>query len=114
MLRSFLKSNPSIPEEGELYREIHLYENKFPIYYGYYDELDRKNPTVDPMPVYPDFIVNPRFTPEGYRFVTKMQDACPYFMGDAKGERECAECGHYCHGEDLLGICKCEKQRKLP
>lgn len=109
MLQRF--ASTKIPEEGTLYRVIDLHGCQFPIYYGYYDELDRNNPTVDPMPVYPDFIKSPRFTSEGYRFVTKMQDACNYYIGSLVKEKECAECSHYCHGEDLVGICKCQRMR---
>ena len=110
MFQFFTKQD--VPEEGALYRVIRLYGCQFPVYYGYYDELDRKNPQVDPMPVYPDFIAQPQFTPEGYRFVTKMQDACQHYIGKLGHEKECADCSHYCHGEDLLGICKCQQRRK--
>lgn len=105
--------NPGMlnPAEGELYRVIELHGCQFPVYYGYYDDQDRENPTVDPMPVYPDFIAQPRFTADGYRFVTKMQDACKHFAGDPAEDAGCADCGYYCHGEDLLGICKCRQQR---
>lgn len=111
MLQFF--AGPNIPShgEGELYKVIDLHGCQFLIYYGYYDELDRSNPTVDPIPVYPDFIAQPRFTAEGYRFVTKMQDACRHYIGAAAADKDCADCSHYCHGEDLLGICKCERQR---
>lgn len=112
MFRRIVEPHVPGPGEGELYRIIDLHGCQFPIYYGYYDERDRSNPTVDPMPVYPDFIAQPGYTPEGYRFVTKMQDACPYYIGNPAKEKECAECSHYCHGEDLLGICKCEMQRE--
>lgn len=101
-----------VPEEGTLYRIIDLHGCSFPIYYGYYDELDRKNPTVDPMPVYPDFVANPHFSADGYRFVTKMQDACSHYRGEATAEKECADCVYYCHGEDLLGMCKYPGQNK--
>ena len=111
MLRHLSENNTSSPKEGSLYRVIDLHGCRFSIYYGYYDELDRNNPTVEPMPLYPDFIKSPRFTKEGYPFVTKMQDACPHYLGRIKAENECADCSYYCHGQDLIGICKCEAYR---
>lgn len=111
MLQFFTESRVPEHGEGELYKVIDLYGSRFPIYYGYYEELDRNNPTVEPMPVYPDFVAKPRFTSEGYRFVTKMQDTCRHYIGDDTEDKGCADCSHYCHGADLLGICKCEQQR---
>jgi len=109
---AFWKDDHSLrPKEGELYKIIDLYGSRFPIYYGYYEAQDRDNPAVDPMPLYPDFTRDLQFTPEGYPFVTKMQDACSYYLGQAAPEQDCADCGHYCHGEDLLGVCKCEHRR---
>lgn len=113
MLQFFATSGTPGPGEGELYRIIDLHGCRFPIYYGYYEELDRKNPAVEPMPVYPDFIAQPRFTPEGYPFVTKMQDTCRYYNGKTQVDRGCADCSYYHHGEDLLGVCKCERQRAV-
>lgn len=111
MLQFFRKPGVPGPEEGALYKVIDLHGCRFPIYYGYYDELDRNNPTVDPMPVYPDFAAQPRFTAEGYRFVTKMQDACKHYVGEISQDNGCADCRYYHHGDDLLGICKCELHR---
>lgn len=113
MIKSFLVDTPQQPkpEEGLLYRCVTIYGHTFPLYYGYYEECDRINPEVDPMPIYPDFLKEPRFTEQGHPFVTKMQDACPYYRGKAGKCRECADCKYYQHGDDLLGICLCPKHQ---
>ena len=107
MFQIFAAPHIASHQEGDLYKVIDLHGHRFPIHYGYYDEQERCNPLVDPMPIYPNFLAEPKFTAEGYRFVTKMQDACPHYRGPRKPEADCAECKHYCHGDDLLGICLC-------
>lgn len=98
--------------EGDLHKIIHVEGVSFPLHYGYYDECDRNNPLVDPMPIYPDFLENPQYTPQGFPFVTKMQDACSHYLGEANGCEECAECAWYRHGQELLGICCCPDNRR--
>lgn len=98
--------------EGTLYKVLTVSDRYFPLYYGYYDDCDRRNPMIEPMPIYPDFIQQPCFTSEGHPFVTKMQDACKHYLGIVNGCEECAECAWYRHGEELLGICTCPKNRK--
>ena len=97
--------------EGELYKILSVEGVSFPLHYGYYDDRDRNNPLVDPMPIYPDFLANPQYTPEGRPFVTKMQDACRNYVGIASGCEECAECIWYQHGQELLGRCNCPENR---
>lgn len=91
--------------EGELYKIINLHGRVFEIRYGYYEECDRQNPIVKPMPIYPDLIKEPIFTNDGFRFVTKMQDACRYYKGKEVIDKGCAECEHYRHGAELIGVC---------
>lgn len=97
--------------EGNLYKILQVGGRSFPLYYGYYDERDRQNALVEPMPIYPDFLENPQYTETGYPFVTKMQDACQHYWGEANGCEECAECAWYRHGQELLGICCCPQNR---
>ena len=99
--------------EGKLYKSLDVFGQAFEIFYGYYEECERDNPHVDPMPIYPDFIINPQFTSDGYPFVTKMQDACGYYKGKISKYPECAECEHYRHGDDFLGICINDNRRKI-
>lgn len=101
-------------QEGELFKVIHVHGKLFPIYYGYYEDCDRHNPAVEPMPIYPDFTLKPQYTQEGFPFVTKMQTACRNYRGRPANEQDCAECEYYKHGDELLGICVCMKNRVEP
>lgn len=110
------KERSPIPQEGTLFKIANVHGHTFELYYGYYDEQERNNPAAEPMPIYPDFIRKPQYTSDGYAFVTQMQDICPYYRGEAERceDRCCAECEHYCHGDELLGICTCPFTRKSP
>ena len=114
MLDSLLYQAETIPicKEGDLFKKIHAFGKVFHIYYGYYDEVDRINPLVDPMPIYPNFLEKPIYTQEGNPFVTKMQDACKHYLGRSTENRDCAECEHYVHGDELLGICSCSHNKQ--
>lgn len=111
MLQFFSEPHAYTHTEGELYKVINLHGQKIFICYGYYDDRERQNPAIEPIPIYPDFLEQPRFTPEGHRFVTKMQDACEHYEGPSCVDRECADCRYYSHGEDLLGICTHSAQK---
>lgn len=116
MIRSILSPDEittgSVHSEGELYKILNIYGNVFEIKYGYYEECDRNNPVVEPMPIYPDFIKNPVYTDGGLPFVTKMQDACQHYIGKEITDKGCAECEHYKHGDELIGICTCFNNKK--
>ncbi len=99
------------PREGDLYKTINVEGFGFDIYYGYYEDCDRQNPSVDPMPIYPDFMEKPQYTKSGFPFVTKMQSACEFYKGKDVKEKDCAECRHYMHGAELLGVCTCYKRK---
>ena len=113
MLRNLLSQN-AVPthSEGELYKRLDIQGCVFEIKYGYYEECDRNNPIVFPMPIYPDFIANPVYTNEGLPFVTKMQDVCENYSGEDVVDKGCAECIYYEHGEELIGICTCINNKK--
>ena len=98
--------------EGDLYKVLTAAGQSFSLYYGYYDERERANPYIEPMPIYPDFLSEPCYTAEGFPFVTKMQDACKHYVGVANGNEECAECIWYRNGEELLGTCACLENRR--
>ena len=97
-----------------MFKIIHAHGKLFPIYYGYYEDCDRVNPAVEPMPIYPDFITEPQYTQEGFPFVTKMQTVCAHYRGRSAKEQDCADCEYYKHGDELLGICVCMKNRVEP
>ncbi len=108
----FLKNTTEKVKEGDLYKILSISDCTFKLYYGYYEEYERENPAIEPMPIYPDFLKAPRYTDDGFPFVTKMQDACKRFKGKADEFSECAECEHYLHGDDLIGICTCHQNQK--
>lgn len=99
-------------KEGDLYKIIKVHGQTFELYYGYYEQCERDNPSIEPMPVYPDFIKHPQYTEDGFLFVTKMQDACEHYKGQSTEFNECADCQYYNHGDELLGVCVCPKNRK--
>ena len=101
------------PAEGELFKVLEVHGGRFEIYYGYYEECERNNPVVDPMPIYPDFTEQPQYTADGFAYVTKMQDACRYYEGKPGKFNDCAECQYYLHGDELLGICTCPKNKRV-
>ena len=103
-----------VPTEGELYKVVTVFGKTFELWYGYYEDFERENPTVEPMPIYPNFRKEPLYTDEGEPFVTMMQDACPYYKGEKKrtADSTCDECKYFGHGEDWFGICTCPKNKK--
>ena len=84
-LREEMNKSRVVHEEGELYKVVTVFGKTFELWYGYYEDYERENPTVEPMPIYPNFRKEPLYTDEGTPFVTMMQDACPYY----KGEKNC-------------------------
>ena len=95
--------------DGDLYKIISLFGKSFEIRYGYYEEYERESG--EPIPIYPDFVSCPVHTEEGYPFVTQMQELCEHGESDFS-DAFCADCKHYRHGDDLIGICTCEKNKK--
>lgn len=105
--------NPiSAPREGDLFKRMELHGHIFEIYYGYYEDFERENPMIDPMPIYPDFSKRPKYTKDGFPFVTKMQDGCSHFEALSGKIKECAECRYYQHGDELLGVCICPGNKR--
>lgn len=105
-------SQAASPQEGDVYKILQIHDKQFELRYGYYAACEREDPDFDPMPIYPDFLENPCFTSEGFPFVTKMQDCCQHYTGGSSCSCECAECGYYSHGDDLIGICVCPERRQ--
>lgn len=111
----FLKRNrqeEEFPQEGDLYARIEHKGHTFEIYYGYYEECDRQNPLVPPVPLYPDFLTHPQYDLEGYPFATEMQDVCLYYVGKDR-EDGCYACQHYKRLIEFVGLCTCA-MRRLP
>lgn len=117
MFKSLLSRNgyqkPAIHSEGEIYKILNILDKVFEIRYGYYEDYERENPFIDPIPIYPDFKEVPEYTNEGIPFVTKMQDICKHYKGRHTAEADCGECDHYRHCDELIGICLCINNKKL-
>lgn len=101
------------PGEGELFKVITAHGERFEIYYGYYEEIDRQNPNQEPMEMYPNFIEKPRYTDTGIPFVTAMQKPCGYFSGEQDEDDTCYQCSYYEKCEDLLGVCRCRERQRI-
>ena len=101
-----MKNKPN--KEGELYRVVNVQGTEFELYYGYYEEDDRNNPLVEPMPIYPDLLSEPRYTQGGKRIVTRMQDACENYDGEQDSDEVCGECRRFKRCEALFGVCQTE------
>ena len=97
--------------EGDLYKRVHSFGECFELYYGYYEDFERGH--TDPIPIYPDFLREPRYTAQGYPFATQMQDMCEQGVFRRQGLQDqcCGNCIHFAQGEDLLGICICREKR---
>ena len=100
------------PREGELYKIITVGGKTFEIHYGYYEDRERQDPTIDPMPIYPDFTRDVQYTDSGKPFATMMQDACEHFKRRRGSEDDCSACEHFHRVEDMLGVCDCAELKK--
>lgn len=98
--------------EGDLFKIIKILDHTFEIKYGYYEEKDKYSKYGEPIPIFPDFIINPKYTKDGHPFVTHMQDKCKHFKGNNKYE-SCYKCLYYKECEDLIGICLNELNKKV-
>ena len=110
-----MKDNHLSPSEGDLFMTVAVGGYTFDLRYGYYEDYERENPAVEPMPIYPNFKKKPLYTDEGTPFVTMMQDACKSYRGDTKRtpDTTCAECKYFRRGEEWFGICTCPRNKKL-
>lgn len=98
-------------KEGDLYKCITAFGKTFEVRYGYYSETERHSPFHEVIPIYPNFSETPLHTDEGRPFVTQMQDICEHYAGAPEGD-DCYSCPHYLHGDELLGICLCENNKR--
>jgi len=101
----------SVPKEGDIFKIIQLYGKTFEIRYGFYEECDRHTRASEPIPIYPNFIEDPQCTSDGAPFVTAMQIPCKHFDGIQDENSGCGDCALYRHGDELLGICDCPKNK---
>ena len=105
------KSN-SPPKEGELYKVYDIDGKVFEVYYGYYSENERGS--VEPLPIFPDFIKNPVYLKNGSPIVSRICPPCEcYSPINTNCEDWCGDCKHYLNATDEISVCKCEKRRKI-
>ena len=98
--------------EGDVYKIVEIFGRRFELRYGYYEEYERERGE-PPIPIYPDFRETPLYTAEGYPFVTQMQELCEH--GESGFEDGvCADCRYYRDGDELIGVCLLEKNRRTP
>ena len=98
------------PREGDILDVVCVGGHHFTIRYGYYDEAERA--ISEPIPIYPCFIEEPVFTPEGRPLVTRMQDACEHYTTTGEGDGWCADCIYCLGNHQQIGVCQCEHRRK--
>lgn len=99
------------PKEGDLYKVVNMHGKSFELRYGYYEDYERG--VSEPIPIYPDFKCAPQYTASGHPFVTQMQALCEHGVSSFQ-DGCCADCRYYRDGEDLIGICICEKNKRSP
>ena len=99
------------PKEGDLYAIAQVGGRKFSLYYGYYEEKDRKSGA--PVPLYPDLKKMPIYAENGCPLVTQMQVSCAHYRGP-KSEDSCGHCPFFEKAELLFGKCTAPSKRKLP
>ena len=101
-----------VPKEGDLFKIIQLYGKTFEIRYGFYEECDRYTRYAEPIEIYPNFIKEPQYTDDGMPFVTAVQTPCNNFCGNKNENSTCEDCFCYQHGDELIGICTCLKNKR--
>ena len=95
--------------DGDIYKIVALDGKTFEIRYGYYEEYEKRRG--EPIPIYPDFKEKPEYTDDGCPFVTQMQDLCEHGSSRFK-DGFCIDCKYFEQGDDLIGVCRCPKNRK--
>lgn len=96
-------------KDGDLYKIVELFDHTFELRYGFYEEYEREKG--EPIPIYPDFKKAPVYTKEGFPFVTQMQEMCNH-GSSSFDEGLCVDCIYYRDGEELIGICTNNKNKK--
>ncbi len=98
-------------KEGSLYKSLKVADRTFDIYYGYYSESERL--IWEPTPIFPDFTQNFTYTVDGKPYARADQDVCEHYSPkpQVSGENWCNDCEHFVLGEEIIGICQCNKRR---
>ena len=99
-------------KEGDLYKIVSAGGHTFELYYGYYEEYERRGG--EPVIIYPDLKTNPLYSADGYMVVTAVQDTCPHFAprGEVDEDSICSDCMYYRGSKTHIDICTCQRNRK--
>ncbi len=97
--------------DGDIYKIAVIADKSFTIRYGYSTDTERE--MWEPTPMYPDFLSEPEYTPDGIPFATAFQDICIHYKvkPNTNGEKWCDNCIHFDKREDYIGLCRCEEKR---
>jgi len=115
MLTKILLQNieqPQTPKEGDLYKEVTIFDKTFRLLYGYYESFERESPFNEPIPIYPDFIKEPHYTAEGIPIATAMQNVCEFYDGRNDEDSSCSDCVFFQKHEELFGLCNCPHKKR--
>ncbi len=115
MLTKIMMQNtqpPAAPKEGDLYKEVTIFDKTFRLLYGYYESYERESLFNEPMPIYPDFIKEPQYTSEGIPIATAMQTVCEFYNGKKDEDSSCSDCVFFQKGEELFGLCHCPQNKR--
>ena len=99
------------PREGDIFTVLQVGGHSFTIRYGYYTEAERGN--TEPIPLFPCFLCDPRYDPDGFPLITRIQDACEHYvpLSGEDGDGWCADCIYCNSGTQPIGICQCIHRR---
>ena len=100
------------PKEGDLYKDVTIFDKTFKLLYGYYESFERESPFNEPIPIYPDFIKDPHYTAEGIPIATAMQNVCKYYNGKSDEDSTCSDCVFFQKYEELFGLCNCPRKKR--
>ena len=105
-------TNQTTPQEGTLYKTLHVGGKIFHIVYGYYSEQEKL--LGEPIPVLPDLAEDPTHGKDGYRIVTHIQDVCSHYRPreSISSEDWCADCTFYQHPKDEISVCLCADHKQ--
>lgn len=100
-------------KEGTLYKITEVEGTRFELYYGY-DSEEEKRRGWEPTPIYPDFIGQPQYTASGLRFANAFQEVCSHYHKKPTENDDdwCDLCEHFERGDDYIGVCKCQRNKK--
>lgn len=99
-------------EEGILYKTVEIAGVRFDIRYGYESEEERRY--WPPSPIYPNFVQQAQYTPDGTPFVLAYQEVCEHYdpiVADTDFV-ECYNCHFFTRCEDLIGLCRSPQRRE--